>query len=539
MKRQLSRNQVLIIMFTAILITSIPLIYYFYTGATVTIITPNLTDYERFINDLNNEVSVSASGSISQPFIPVNGTLLNADGEQLQVYQFANESVVNDFINNIGSASINWTTPHLFNQSSLLIIYLGNATSTLSILNSLTGPQAAGVLGKFFCTPDSREVDACIELYQPVCGYLFNSSSYTYPNSCFACMDEDVWYYTEGECQVNKTEPGTPPPQPAGDNLGVNLDGADDLSNTSGELLTITKDKIFDLTADESRVYFYTCTYAGLANGYESDLLSIYHVSQTSKELTRLIEMNVSLCGDYELLSDDLSLFLISGELDNYEIFKINKLNASLTRLLSSNQPISGLALDDNNVYFLELGRLIKRVNKNGGVIETLIEVNESYFISAFDIDSDNTYYAYSNGEEGVNQSIIGVFNPLSAASVAGSELLAVNGEVFQIKGSTIYQDDEVIVDSATHDYFRNIYYRNGLYYSADPSSLKNGALYHYNLTSDETTLKVASIAPGYSSAPKAAFSDGLLYYADLKYVNDPVSANYNKTLYYVAYLEI
>ena len=59
-----------------------------------------------------------------------------------------------------------------------------------------------------FCEPESRNVDACIEIYQPVCGWsdpekivcvTFPCAS-TFSNSCFACQDENVLYWTEGEC---------------------------------------------------------------------------------------------------------------------------------------------------------------------------------------------------------------------------------------------------------------------------------------------------------------------------------------------------
>lgn len=62
--------------------------------------------------------------------------------------------------------------------------------------------------GKFFCSNESRNVDACIEIYQPVCGWndpekiqcIKFPCADTFSNSCFACMDENVLYYTEGEC---------------------------------------------------------------------------------------------------------------------------------------------------------------------------------------------------------------------------------------------------------------------------------------------------------------------------------------------------
>ena len=50
---------------------------------------------------------------------------------------------------------------------------------------------------KSFCPDESRNADACIEIYQPVCGFPINK---TFSNSCFACMDENVIYHTRGEC---------------------------------------------------------------------------------------------------------------------------------------------------------------------------------------------------------------------------------------------------------------------------------------------------------------------------------------------------
>jgi len=59
-----------------------------------------------------------------------------------------------------------------------------------------------------FCLDQDRNVDACIEIYQPVCGWndpekikcIKYPCAQTYSNSCFACQDENVLYWTESEC---------------------------------------------------------------------------------------------------------------------------------------------------------------------------------------------------------------------------------------------------------------------------------------------------------------------------------------------------
>jgi hypothetical protein len=58
------------------------------------------------------------------------------------------------------------------------------------------------------CTGNDRAVAACIEIYLPVCGWFdtdeVNCDAYpcarTYSNSCFACIDTSVLYWTPGEC---------------------------------------------------------------------------------------------------------------------------------------------------------------------------------------------------------------------------------------------------------------------------------------------------------------------------------------------------
>ena len=58
------------------------------------------------------------------------------------------------------------------------------------------------------CTPEQRKAQMCTELYKPVCGWFDPQKiqcvkypcAQTFSNSCFACMDEKVISWTEGEC---------------------------------------------------------------------------------------------------------------------------------------------------------------------------------------------------------------------------------------------------------------------------------------------------------------------------------------------------
>lgn len=60
------------------------------------------------------------------------------------------------------------------------------------------------------CTPQSKIAQACIEIYQPVCGLVdvqcvttpCNPVPETFSNSCYACAQGNVTSYAEGECSV-------------------------------------------------------------------------------------------------------------------------------------------------------------------------------------------------------------------------------------------------------------------------------------------------------------------------------------------------
>jgi hypothetical protein len=65
-----------------------------------------------------------------------------------------------------------------------------------------------GKLGAIDCKEEERNVDACIEIYQPVCGQMqvecitapCDPAKQTFENSCKACANDRVLSYVEGEC---------------------------------------------------------------------------------------------------------------------------------------------------------------------------------------------------------------------------------------------------------------------------------------------------------------------------------------------------
>lgn len=59
------------------------------------------------------------------------------------------------------------------------------------------------------CMPEQRNVDACIEIYKPVCATVnvqcittpCEPIKQTFENSCKACDNSLVSHYVEGECE--------------------------------------------------------------------------------------------------------------------------------------------------------------------------------------------------------------------------------------------------------------------------------------------------------------------------------------------------
>jgi len=72
--------------------------------------------------------------------------------------------------------------------AALPLLFVGCASKT----------EIESLKDRVYCTEKQRQVDVCIKIYQPVCGY---PEKQTYTNSCFACMDENVEYWVDGPCK--------------------------------------------------------------------------------------------------------------------------------------------------------------------------------------------------------------------------------------------------------------------------------------------------------------------------------------------------
>ncbi len=59
--------------------------------------------------------------------------------------------------------------------------------------------ENASKVERNYCSSGERP-EICYALYDPVCGVDESGIEKTYSNNCVACSNEDVAYWTEGEC---------------------------------------------------------------------------------------------------------------------------------------------------------------------------------------------------------------------------------------------------------------------------------------------------------------------------------------------------
>lgn len=110
-------------------------------------------DYVSLIDHLRAQgATVDPVGNVSQPFFSVKGQTITVNGEQVQVYEYANADTANAEAarispdgGTIGNSSVDWIAPpHFFKAGKIIVLYVGNASTVLQPLIAVLGSQFAG-----------------------------------------------------------------------------------------------------------------------------------------------------------------------------------------------------------------------------------------------------------------------------------------------------------------------------------------------------------------------------------------------------------
>ena len=106
-----------------------------------------------FLEELREKGAEAQSGeSVEQAFFSVIGTMVNVNGESVQVFEYDSaETMESDAVlvdadgGSIGTSMVSWVaTPHFYKKGRILVLYVGDNAETLGLLESVLGAQFAG-----------------------------------------------------------------------------------------------------------------------------------------------------------------------------------------------------------------------------------------------------------------------------------------------------------------------------------------------------------------------------------------------------------
>lgn len=111
------------------------------------------SDYTSVADSLRGAgVTIASGGEVSQPFFSGKGQAITVNGEQVQIFEYADEAAaeadaasVSADGSTVGTTMITWVaTPHFYRSGKVIALYLGDDATVLKALETVLGPQFAG-----------------------------------------------------------------------------------------------------------------------------------------------------------------------------------------------------------------------------------------------------------------------------------------------------------------------------------------------------------------------------------------------------------
>lgn len=95
---------------------------------------------------------VDQEGEVDQPFFSVPGQVITINGESIQVFEYvdsaqadAEAALVAPDGSSIGTTMATWIgPPHFYQAEGLIVLYVGDNSSVIELLDTVLGPQFAG-----------------------------------------------------------------------------------------------------------------------------------------------------------------------------------------------------------------------------------------------------------------------------------------------------------------------------------------------------------------------------------------------------------
>jgi len=112
-----------------------------------------VTDYASLVDALRAQgATIEPNGDVSQPFFTVEGQVIGANGQDIQVFEYADEAAADveaELLapdgSSVGTTMVTWVgSPHFYAAGRLIVLYVGDGATTLDLLETVLGPQFAG-----------------------------------------------------------------------------------------------------------------------------------------------------------------------------------------------------------------------------------------------------------------------------------------------------------------------------------------------------------------------------------------------------------
>ena len=113
-------------------------------------------DYISLVDNLRaTGATVEPAGEMTQPFFSVNGKVIVVNGGDVQVFEYADaaaaeaeRALVSPDGSSIGTSMVDWVaSPHFYKAGRLIVLYVGDSTDAIDVLESVLGKQFAGKSG--------------------------------------------------------------------------------------------------------------------------------------------------------------------------------------------------------------------------------------------------------------------------------------------------------------------------------------------------------------------------------------------------------
>ncbi len=112
-----------------------------------------VTDYVSLIDGLRAAgATVEPAGTVDQPFFAVQGLMIKVDGGDVQVFEYGDAASMEDDAGDVsadggsvGTSMMAWVKPpHFYKMARLLVLYVGDDSGVMQLLEDVLGEQFAG-----------------------------------------------------------------------------------------------------------------------------------------------------------------------------------------------------------------------------------------------------------------------------------------------------------------------------------------------------------------------------------------------------------